>query len=550
MAFIVIDDTHDQAVGGLKTFGSPIALTGITPAPALAGAGEGRIYWDPDDGEFKHSDDGGAWLPFGGDGLPGGNDTNIQFNDSGSFGGSDLFTWDGTGVALVGIAQSGAGSITGLRIKDSVMSTLGAYLAVSGEINGYGAVVHVVGTAVDSHLSPVGMQILWGREGNGFGTPFTGAARNYGMAVFNNAHGTAGDLGLDGLSLVQGNVGVGAFAGDDSSVTGYSIGALCDASNSTTVKVGAYGRSISISDGINIGALGTANRSTGAGNVTDIGGLFVMGIGAIPEPASTYVGFRTALIAAGDSGEGYLFSIYEGSGAAAVPKLNFYDGNGPPVMELFGTDASGPNTFVSEIDFYGKGTGAIGTNKEFGYYGTVQCYSNDTIIAGVIRSALWLRADNADSTTMAGSGGGELAIQSSTLDTDFTLLGTGQSYFNLRGPVIRYNNSPAGAINTDSIDIVWADETGNGLSIFPRDDASVLLQAIGDDAAVDIRYATKGVGLHSFRANTVDQLHVDANATALETGLLIAVAGGALSRVSIGVNDSGGVGFRVLRIPN
>lgn len=43
---------------------------------------------------------------------------------------------------------------------------------------------------------------------------------------------------------------------------------------------------------------------------------------------------------------------------------------------------------------------------------------------------------------------------------------------------------------------------------------------------------------------------MDANQTANETALQLSVAGGATVRVSVGAADSGGVGFRVLRVPN
>lgn len=47
-----------------------------------------------------------------------------------------------------------------------------------------------------------------------------------------------------------------------------------------------------------------------------------------------------------------------------------------------------------------------------------------------------------------------------------------------------------------------------------------------------------------------ERLRVDSNATASETALLISVAGAAVQRVSIGAADSGGTGFRILRVAN
>jgi len=45
-------------------------------------------------------------------------------------------------------------------------------------------------------------------------------------------------------------------------------------------------------------------------------------------------------------------------------------------------------------------------------------------------------------------------------------------------------------------------------------------------------------------------MRLDDNITAAETALLLSVAGAAATRVSVGAADTGGAGFRVLRVPN
>lgn len=47
-----------------------------------------------------------------------------------------------------------------------------------------------------------------------------------------------------------------------------------------------------------------------------------------------------------------------------------------------------------------------------------------------------------------------------------------------------------------------------------------------------------------------DRLSIDATVSAGNTALLVSVAGAAPTRVSVGANDSGGLGFRYLRVPN
>lgn len=57
-------------------------------------------------------------------------------------------------------------------------------------------------------------------------------------------------------------------------------------------------------------------------------------------------------------------------------------------------------------------------------------------------------------------------------------------------------------------------------------------------------------GFLSFQTNSTARARVDANVTASETALLLSIAGAAVQRVSVGANDSGGAGFRVLRVAN
>jgi hypothetical protein len=59
------------------------------------------------------------------------------------------------------------------------------------------------------------------------------------------------------------------------------------------------------------------------------------------------------------------------------------------------------------------------------------------------------------------------------------------------------------------------------------------------------RFSTRKVG-----GSVTERVTLDNNETASETALLISVAGAAPVRVSVGAADSGGTGFRMLRIPN
>jgi hypothetical protein len=71
---------------------------------------QGRIWWDPTTNRFYYSDGstpGGIPIGGGGNGSPGGTNTQVQFNSNGSFGGSSNFTFNGTTVTITGNVAPG-----------------------------------------------------------------------------------------------------------------------------------------------------------------------------------------------------------------------------------------------------------------------------------------------------------------------------------------------------------------------------------------------------------------------------------------------------------
>lgn len=70
----------------------------------------GRLWWDPVTNSFYYSDGstpGGIPIGGGGNGSPGGTNTQVQFNNNGSFGGSSNFTFNGTTVTITGNVAPG-----------------------------------------------------------------------------------------------------------------------------------------------------------------------------------------------------------------------------------------------------------------------------------------------------------------------------------------------------------------------------------------------------------------------------------------------------------
>jgi filamentous hemagglutinin len=101
---------------------------------------EGRLWWDPITNQIYSSDGntpGGIPLSGGGggNGSPGGSNSQVQFNQAGNFGGSANLTFNSTTGALtaVSIAGNGAGltNITGSNVVGEV-----AYAAVANSVAG------------------------------------------------------------------------------------------------------------------------------------------------------------------------------------------------------------------------------------------------------------------------------------------------------------------------------------------------------------------------------------------------------------------------------
>ncbi len=91
----------------------------------------GALYWD-DGSHAEQVYNGSAWVSLGGgSGTPGGADTNVQFNSSGSFAGSGNMTWN-NGTQLFNVIASGAGA-AGINVQTGfIQSAQGLVVASSG----------------------------------------------------------------------------------------------------------------------------------------------------------------------------------------------------------------------------------------------------------------------------------------------------------------------------------------------------------------------------------------------------------------------------------
>lgn len=107
----------------------------------------------------------------------------------------------------------------------------------------------------------------------------------------------------------------------------------------------------------------------------------------------------------------------------------------------------------------------------------------------------------------------------------------------------------SGTSDDPGIDLV--DGSGNGRSTFLYAGSTTTNSRVGHintTDAFEIRAGTNGVQIFS---NSVEAARVDNDSTALNTRFLIYdVDNATLERVSVGIADSGGSGFKLLRIVN
>lgn len=196
---------------------------------------EGRLWWDPTTNQIYSSDGetpGGIPLAGGGGGgSPGGSNSQVQFNNSGTFGGSANLTFNRVSGALTAVSFVGDGSalsnIAGANVVGAVSNATyasSATNAINAETVTANSQPNITGVGILSTLSVSGNVDAAYFIGNG--SQLTGIAGSSGNRIFNGtsnveiatadgnvtittagtstwAFDTAGTLNLPGGNIVQ-----------------------------------------------------------------------------------------------------------------------------------------------------------------------------------------------------------------------------------------------------------------------------------------------------------------------------------------------------------
>jgi len=130
---------------------TPISLyysTTASAVPTAANLVPGELAINTNDGKLYYEDSSGVVqvLATKSTGSIGGSTTQVQFNNSGSLGGSSSFTWDGTTVTATKFAGALNGTVGATTASTGAFTTLSATGRATFAASGFGAISASTGT--------------------------------------------------------------------------------------------------------------------------------------------------------------------------------------------------------------------------------------------------------------------------------------------------------------------------------------------------------------------------------------------------------------------
>lgn len=319
-------DTSNRFGIGLTTPNEILTVNGaislqesVTPT---ALDGYGKLYVHPADNNIHYIDQEGVDtdLTAGGGGTPGGGNTEVQFNDSGSFGGSANFTWDGSELDVFStlIVSDGYVNVKNdLFVDDNITISNGHLFMQEGPrvVLDNDENTYLVGGA-DSAAFVVGGSSRFSVTTSLFRAPITsgGSIRNNSSPTstlpaftFHNDIDTGiGKAGIDLMSLIAGGVEAMRIG-----VDGY-----------VNVKNDLF-----VDDAVNVhgdlrspGTGGSTTFKAGLGATATAGNAVVIGSGSSGPAASTIIGHDI-------NGSSFISTVSIGSGSVPAGASSVSVGN-------------------------------------------------------------------------------------------------------------------------------------------------------------------------------------------------------------------------------
>jgi hypothetical protein len=210
----------------------------------------------------------------GGGGTPGGSNTQIQYNNSGSFGGVSALTYNGTTLAMtsgtidgttIGATTASTGKFTTLESTGTATLADGSttYIQVVGDAS-YPSIKAAGGTNTPLVLQPLGTGALQAQKTDSTATG--GNARGANAVDWQTNRSAASAVASGAYSVLGG--GIGSLA--SGAVSGVFAGNGCQATNFNTAVLGG---AANIASGINSSVVG-GNGNLGTGWYGFVGGGF------------------------------------------------------------------------------------------------------------------------------------------------------------------------------------------------------------------------------------------------------------------------------------
>jgi hypothetical protein len=255
---------------------------------------EGRLWWDPVTNQIYSSDGntpGGIPLAGGGgNGTPGGSNSQVQFNNNGAFGGSANLTFVSATGALTAVSFVGNGagltSITGANVTGTVADATHAGVADSANSVAGGNVTGTVANA--TYATSAGSATTAGTVTTNAQPNITSVGTLTSLSVSGNVQG--GNLRTEGVVSALGRIISSGEIYSATQITGGNINGANIVANGYLCATGNVNATGNISGGNVIGTTGVSVGGTGGdltmtgGAITGVGNITANGIVAINAP--------------------------------------------------------------------------------------------------------------------------------------------------------------------------------------------------------------------------------------------------------------------------